>query len=183
MQLKETPLEGLVEIIPNIFEDDRGYFLETYSKNKFKKLGIEFEFVQDNQSYSSEGTLRGLHFQHAPYAQAKLVRVVWGKALDVVVDIRPESNTFGQHYGCLLEADRMNMLMVPEGFAHGFLCLEDTVFSYKCSKHFHKEAESGLRWDDPALRIAWGIKDPLVSEKDQQWGSLADYKASVNTLS
>lgn len=167
MQVKETPIQGLVEIIPNLYHDSRGWFYELYKEPTFKAAGIEYNFVQENQSFSKQGVVRGLHFQHAPFQQAKLASVLVGKVLDVVVDLRPASNTFGQVYTCILDDKRRNMLMVPEGFAHGFAALEDTIFSYKCSNVFNKASEGGIIWNDPQLKIDWKIAHPIVSEKDQ----------------
>ena len=166
MEVRETFIEGLVEIYPRIFKDDRGFFLETYNKKAFEKAGIKTVFIQDNQSYSTKGVLRGLHFQKAPFAQAKLVSVISGRVLDVAVDLRKNSSTFGKHVTVVLEAEKRNMLLVPEGFAHGFVALEDSVFSYKCSNVYDKESEAGIIWNDKDLNINWGFDNPLVSEKD-----------------
>ena len=153
---------------PRRFADERGYFAETYSARVLAQHGVTTAFVQDNQSVSRRGVLRGLHFQRPPHAQAKLVRVVAGRALDVVVDIRRSSPTYGQQYSLVLDAAIGNALFIPEGFAHGFLALEeDTVFFYKCSDYYHPETEGALRWDDPTLGIDWGHEvAPLVSDKD-----------------
>jgi dTDP-4-dehydrorhamnose 3,5-epimerase len=166
MQIRETSIAGLVEIFPRVFEDDRGMFFESYNEALFKSLGLPTNFVQDNQSFSKKGVVRGLHFQNAPFAQGKLVRVISGKVLDVAVDIRPESPTFGKYELFLLRSDINNMAYVPEGFAHGFVALEDSVFSYKCTNLYSKESESGILWNDPDLGIDWGIDNPIVSEKD-----------------
>jgi dTDP-4-dehydrorhamnose 3,5-epimerase len=166
MQIRETSIAGLVEIIPRFFTDDRGMFFESYNETLFKSLGLPTNFVQDNQSFSKKGVVRGLHFQKAPFAQGKLVRVISGEVLDVAVDIRPESPTFGQYETFLLSSENNNMAYVPEGFAHGFVALEDSVFSYKCTNLYSKESESGILWNDPDLGIDWGITDPIVSEKD-----------------
>lgn len=166
MQIRETSIAGLVEIIPRVFQDDRGFFFESYNEELFKKLGLPTNFVQDNQSFSIKGVVRGLHFQNAPFAQGKLVRVISGRVLDVAVDIRPESPTFGKHEVFELRSDTNNMAYVPEGFAHGFVALEDSVFSYKCTNVYNKGAESGLLWNDPDLGIDWGVENPIVSEKD-----------------
>jgi dTDP-4-dehydrorhamnose 3,5-epimerase len=166
MEVRETFIEGLVEIYARIFRDERGFFLETYNKEAFESAGIKTVFIQDNQSYSTKGVLRGLHFQKAPFAQAKLVSVLSGKVLDVAVDLRKNSPTFGKHVTVMLEAEKRNMLLVPEGFAHGFVALEDSVFSYKCSNVYHKESEAGIIWNDKDLNINWGFDNPLVSEKD-----------------
>ncbi len=164
-----------MEITPRIFADDRGAFLETFSARQFAEAGITETFVQDNLSISKKGVVRGLHFQKPPFAQAKLVTVIAGKALDVVVDIRKDSPTFGQHATCILDAEKRNMFYVPIGFAHAFMVLEEgTVFTYKCSNYYSKESEGGLLWNDPALGIDWGIVNPLVSEKDEILPTLAE---------
>ena len=166
MQIRETSIAGLVEIFPRVFQDDRGFFFESYNEELFKKLGLPTNFVQDNQSFSIKGVVRGLHFQNAPFAQGKLVRVISGRVLDVAVDIRPDSSTFGKHEVFELRSDTNNMAYIPEGFAHGFVALEDSVFSYKCTNVYNKGAESGLLWNDPDLGIDWGVENPIVSEKD-----------------
>ena len=169
MTFIETGFEGLWEIKPTIYKDHRGYFLETFQLNKFREIGITQSFVQDNCSFSKKGVLRGLHFQKPPYEQGKLVSIVWGRALDIVVDLRPDSHTFGQHYKCILDDQQRNMLFVPGGFAHGFLALEDTLFSYKCTEFYHQESEMGVRWNDQQLAIDWGYEtEPVLSEKDQK---------------
>ncbi|SEI70164.1 dTDP-4-dehydrorhamnose 3,5-epimerase [Dyadobacter sp. SG02] len=166
MQIRETSIAGLVEIFPRVFGDDRGMFFESYNEETFKKLGLPVNFVQDNQSFSKKGVVRGLHFQNAPFAQGKLVRVISGRVLDVAVDIRRDSATFGKHEVFELSGERNNIAYIPEGFAHGFVALEDSVFSYKCTNLYSKESESGILWNDPDLNIDWGITDPIVSEKD-----------------
>ena len=166
MQIRETSIAGLVEIFQRVFEDDRGFFFESYNEELFRKLSLPTNFVQDNQSFSIKGVVRGLHFQNAPFAQGKLVRVISGRVLDVAVDIRPDSPTFGKHEVFELRSDTNNMAYVPEGFAHGFVALEDSVFSYKCTNVYNKGAESGILWNDPDLGIDWGIENPIVSEKD-----------------
>ena len=166
MQIRETSIPGLVEIFPRIFTDERGLFFESFNTQLFEQLGLPTNFVQDNQSFSVKGVVRGLHFQKAPFAQGKLVRVISGRVLDVAVDIRPESPTFGKHEIFELRSDINNMAYVPEGFAHGFVALEDSVFSYKCTNIYNKTAESGILWNDPDLNIDWGISNPIVSEKD-----------------
>jgi dTDP-4-dehydrorhamnose 3,5-epimerase len=166
MQIRETSIAGLVEIFPRVFEDDRGMFFESYNEQVFLKLGLPTHFVQDNQSFSKKGVVRGLHFQNAPFAQGKLVRVISGRVLDVAVDIRPDSPTFGKHEIFELRSDTNNIAYIPEGFAHGFVALEDTVFSYKCTNVYSKESESGILWNDADLGIDWGVVNPNVSEKD-----------------
>ena len=165
-----TPLlTGLYEFTPRRFADARGYFAETYSARALAQAGVTDVFVQDNQSVSARGVLRGLHFQKPPHAQAKLVRVLTGRALDIAVDLRPHSPTFGQHHALILDAALGNTFYIPIGFAHGFLALEDnTMLHYKCTDYYHPETEGALRWNDPALGIDWGALagEPLVSEKD-----------------
>ncbi|AMM51246.1 dTDP-4-dehydrorhamnose 3,5-epimerase [Rufibacter sp. DG15C] len=178
MEFKRHQLEGVVEIFPKVFEDSRGVFLETYTARMFNEVGITDNFVQDNQSISKIGVLRGLHFQKPPYAQAKLVSVFYGRVLDVIVDIRQDSPTYGQHLTCELTSEKHNILYIPEGFAHGFVALEEgTVFQYKCSNYYNKESEGGLLWNDPALGIEWDIENPLVSEKDEILPTLAQIES------
>lgn len=179
MKVITTGFDGLVELLPPRYNDERGWFTETYRKSTLADAGIICDFPQDNLSWSRKGVLRGLHFQRAPFAQAKLVRVLSGKVLDVVVDLRPTSPTFGKHYRCVLSAEAGNMLFVPEGFAHGFRALEDSLFSYKCSAEYHPAADGGILWSDPHLGIDWGLDDgevPVVSAKDQSlpgWDSVS----------
>jgi dTDP-4-dehydrorhamnose 3,5-epimerase len=169
MQIKETGIQGLVEIIPSVFPDSRGWFFEFYKEDILKKHGVPTYFPQENLSFSKKGVIRGMHFQRAPYQQGKLVTVIKGKVLDVAVDLRRESATFGKIYYCELDGNKHNMLMVPEGFAHGFATLEDdTYFHYKCTNVYSKAHESGIVWNDPDLRIEWPVKNPSVSDKDQQ---------------
>lgn len=176
MKIIETGFEGLYEIESNVFGDDRGYFFESFRKSTFEALGIRTDFVQDNESFSVKGTLRGLHYQKEPFAQAKLVRVALGKVLDVAVDLRAGSPTFGKHHTVILDAKRHNLFMVPAGFAHGFLALEDSVFSYKCSNYYDKASEGGIIWNDTTLNIDWQIDNPIVSEKDKLLPNFEAYK-------
>ncbi len=173
MQIKTTSFEGLIEIFPDVFADDRGWFYEFYKEETFKKNHLHYTFVQENQSFSKKGVIRGLHFQHPPYAQAKLVTALTGKVLDVVVDLRPTSKTFKQKYYCLLESSKRNMLLIPEGFAHGFAALEDSIFFYKCSNVYNRASEAGIRWDDPDLKIEWRVENPIISGKDSELPPLA----------
>jgi dTDP-4-dehydrorhamnose 3,5-epimerase len=166
MQVKETGIDGLIEIIPAIYKDDRGWFYEFYNERTFSNANLTASFVQENTSYSKKRVIRGLHFQRAPHAQGKLVTVLSGKVLDVVVDLRPGSKTFGKVYYCTLDSERRNMMMVPEGFAHGFAAIEDSLFHYKCTNFYNKDAECGIAWNDPQLKIQWPFSDPVVSEKD-----------------
>lgn len=174
MQVRETAISGLIELIPRVFEDERGYFFESYNKALFTSKGLPMEFVQDNQSFSVKGVLRGLHMQKEPFAQGKLVRVITGQVLDVAVDLRPDSPTFGQYETFLLDANLANMAYIPEGFAHGFVALEDSIFSYKCTNVYNKESETGIIWNDPDLNIDWGVTNPIVSEKDMELKTLRD---------
>jgi dTDP-4-dehydrorhamnose 3,5-epimerase len=176
MKIIETGFEGLYEIESNVFGDDRGYFFESFRKSTFESLGIRTDFVQDNESFSVKGTLRGLHYQEEPFAQAKLVRVALGKVMDVAVDLRAGSPTYGRHHTVILDAKRHNLFMVPAGFAHGFLALEDSVFSYKCTNYYDRASEGGVIWNDPDLNIDWQIDNPIVSEKDELLPSFVAYK-------
>ena len=173
MQRLDTSLQGVWELQPKVFRDARGFFLETYHQKKFSELGIPDVFVQDNHSRSAKGTLRGLHYQ-LQHAQAKLCRVVEGEALDVAVDIRRGSPTFGKWSSVRLSADRQNQIYIPAGFAHGFVTLTDGVqFLYKCSDFYDPSDEHGILWNDPELAISWGILNPLVSEEDAKHPTLA----------
>ncbi len=152
---KETAIEGVILIEPMVFGDERGYFMETYNKADFIEAGITCEFVQDNQSKSSKGVLRGLHYQKQ-YSQAKLVRVIKGEVFDVAVDLRKNSPTYAKYVGVILSAEKKNMLYIPKDFAHGFLVLSDEAeFTYKCDEFYHPEDEGGIRWDDPTIGIEW----------------------------
>lgn len=165
-----TAIDGLWIIEPDVFGDARGYFMETYNKDAFAAIGMEMEFLQDNLSYSKKGILRGLHFQAPPHAQGKLVSVIKGEVLDVAVDIRKGSPTYGHHVAVILSQDNHRMFYVPPGFAHGFAVLsEDCLFSYKCTDVYHREAEGGLAWNDPELGIQWGVENPQISEKDAKY--------------
>ena len=167
MEIIKTRINELILIQPSVFPDPRGYFFESYKKEEFRGLGIDADFVQDNESMSQKNVLRGLHFQKPPFAQGKLVRVVTGSVLDVAVDLRKDSGTYGKWESAVLSAENKLMMWIPEGFAHGFLVLEDnTIFQYKCTNYYNKESESGIIWNDPDLEIDWGIENPLVSEKD-----------------
>ncbi|MDP5140188.1 MAG: dTDP-4-dehydrorhamnose 3,5-epimerase [Spirosomaceae bacterium] len=179
MEFRQTSIEGLIEVFPRVFNDDRGYFFESYQYEAFKKNGIPEVFVQDNQSFSTKGVLRGLHLQHAPHAQGKLVRVISGTVLDVAVDVRVGSPTFGKHETFLLSSEKQNMVYVPPGFAHGFVTLEDAVFSYKCTNLYDKASEKGIIWNDHELNIDWGIENPNVSEKDEQLPTFQEFAAKL----
>jgi len=167
-------LEGVFIVEPKVFGDDRGYFLETYHKLKYRELGIPVEFVQDNLSFSCEGTLRGLHYQH-PHGQAKLVQVLSGHVLDVTVDIRSGSPTFGKWVGIHLSDENKRQVYIPKGFAHGFCVLsETTLFSYKCSDIYAPDCEGGVLWCDSDIEIEWPVKEPILSEKDAKYPRLRD---------
>lgn len=181
-EIKTTPIEGLLEIFPRIFPDNRGYFFESFREDWLKNRGVEEKWVQDNQSFSQKGTVRGLHFQQEPHAQAKLVRVISGKVLDVALDLRKGSPTFGKHFSTILDAERFNLFYVPRGFAHGFSVLEDAIFAYKCSNFYHKESEGGILWNDPALGIDWGVSAPIISEKDKLWPTLSEFQELTGGL-
>lgn len=168
MEIIKTSIEGLLVIKPDVFRDDRGYFYESYNKERFAKEGLTMNFVQDNESKSSKGVLRGLHFQKPPYAQGKLVRVVKGAVWDVAVDLRKNSPTYGKWESRLLTEENKEMFWIPEGFAHGFVTLEDdTIFNYKCTNIYNKESEGSILWNDPDININWDIENPILSEKDK----------------
>lgn len=167
MEIIETKIKDLLIIKPKVFADARGYFFESYNESVFKQYGIVANFVQDNQSLSSTGVLRGLHFQAPPHDQGKLVRVITGAVLDVAVDIRKNSPTYGQHVTIELTEENKTMFYIPSGFAHGFLTLRDnTIFSYKCTNVYNKPSEGCVLWDDSDLGINWNVSNPILSEKD-----------------
>lgn len=169
MEIIQTHIDGLYIIRPRVFEDDRGYFFESYNRENLSKLGIHADFVQDNESCSAKYVLRGLHYQVPPYAQGKLVRVIRGSVLDVAVDLRRNSPTYGKWHSVILSGENKLLYWIPEGFAHGFLSLEDdTIFFYKCTNFYHRDAERSIRWNDPTLAIQWGDDiNPVLSEKDR----------------
>lgn len=177
MTVRETRLSGVLLIEPQRFGDDRGFFQETYHAARYREAGIDATFVQDNLSRSVRGTLRGLHFQVPPHAQAKLVHVLEGEVFDVAVDLRQGSPTFGRWVGETLSAENGRQMFVPEGFAHGFcVTSESALFAYKCSALYAPESEGAIRWDDPALSVNWPVSDPLISSKDREaplWASVA----------
>lgn len=176
MRVEETYLKGCFVITPNVIKDQRGYFFESFNKEVFEnKTGLKVNFVQDNESLSSKGVLRGLHFQVGDYAQAKLVRVIKGSVLDVCVDLRKDSPTFGGHFSITLDAIEKRQLFIPRGFAHGFLVLENnTIFSYKCDNYYNKASERGIIYNDKTLNIDWGFpsKKLTLSEKDKNLPTL-----------
>jgi dTDP-4-dehydrorhamnose 3,5-epimerase len=170
--------EGLISFYPSIFSDDRGLFLETFQYEFYANHLGNYAFLQDNLSKSHKGVLRGLHFQAPPFDQGKLVQVIAGSVLDVAVDLRKNSPSFGKHFKIILDAQQRNQLWIPPGFAHGFLSLEDdTLFSYKCTNTYSKDHEGCLRWNDPVVGIDWGIENPIVSEKDQLGTLLHDLQS------
>lgn len=181
MEITHTPIDGLLLFRPKVFADDRGHFLETFNHQRFAEAtGVTAEFVQDNESSSAQGVLRGLHYQLAPHAQGKLARVVQGAVLDVCVDLRPGSPTLGQHFKVVLDGVRKEFLWVPPGLAHGFLCLEPaTIFAYKCTAYYHPASERTIVWNDPELNIDWGVDAPLVSAKDKEGMSFKTYRDTL----
>jgi dTDP-4-dehydrorhamnose 3,5-epimerase len=169
MTIEKTTIQDLVIINPTVFEDSRGCFFEAYNQAKFHENGIMYNFIQDNQSFSTKGVIRGLHLQINPFAQAKLVRVLQGEILDVAVDLRKSSLTYGQHFSVVLSAENKKQLMVPHGFAHGFSVLSETAsVMYKVDQLYHKDRERGIRYDDPTLNIDWKVEagEVIVSKKD-----------------
>ena len=184
MLVEETHIKGCFVITPNYFEDDRGYFMETFNKLEFKKkTGLDIEFVQDNQSKSAKGVLRGLHFQKNEFAQAKLVRVLNGSVLDLCVDLRRNSKTFGEHLSIVLDDKLHRQLFIPRGMAHGFVALEEeTILSYKCDNYYQKSSEAGIRFDDPTLNIDWKlpVEDLKLSEKDENLPTFSSYLTHGN---
>lgn len=181
MTVEPTPLSGLLVLVPRVFGDDRGWFFESFNARVFREAtGVDPTFVQDNESRSAAHVLRGLHIQADPHTQGKLVRVVSGAVLDVCVDVRPGSPTFGRHFAMRIDGKEKKMLWIPEGFAHGFLSLEEgTVFNYKCTRFFHPASERTILWNDPELGIAWGNDRPVLSDKDRNGVPLAEYAATV----
>jgi|TARA_B100000795_G_scaffold70546_1_gene49525 dTDP-4-dehydrorhamnose 3,5-epimerase len=180
LKVEQTSIEGLVVIEPEIFYDSRGYFFESYNQNLFiKKLG-DFKFVQDNESKSSKGVLRGFHFQKPPFEQAKLVRCIEGEVLDVALDLRKNSSTYGKHEKVILSGDNKKQFFIPRGFAHAFLVLSETaIFSYKVDNIYAPQSDSGIIWNDPSLLINWGIDDSklIISEKDKSLGVLKNFES------
>lgn len=181
MKIIDTSILEVKIIVPDVYQDSRGSFFESFSQRSFEALGINSNFVQDNQSSSSKNVLRGLHFQKAPHEQGKLVRVITGAVLDVAVDIRKDSPTYEKYFAYELNSTNKHMLWIPPGFAHGFLTLADsTIFFYKCTDFYYKSAESGIKWNDPDLGINWGITNPLVSDKDNILPSWKEIKDNFN---
>lgn len=176
MEIVETKISDLYIIKPKVFEDARGYFFESYNKQEFIHLGIDQNFVQDNESMSQKGVVRGLHYQSLPFAQGKLVRVMQGAVLDVAVDIRKASPTYGEWVAVELTQDNKWMYWIPPGFAHGFAALEDnTVFFYKCTNVYNSESEGSIRWNDPTLNIDWNVENPILKDRDMQSTLFKDF--------
>lgn len=176
MEFKQTDIQGPLVIKPDVFGDHRGYFFESYHEAAMQEAGLNVHFCQDNQSLSSKGTLRGLHFQAPPFSQGKLVRVVRGRVLDVIVDIRKNSSTYGRHFSIELNDRNHTMLWVPSGFAHGFLTLEDhTIFCYKCTAYYNRSSEGAIRWNDADLAIEWGMDEVNLSDKDRSAPLFRDF--------
>lgn len=179
MKVSKTSIENLVVIEPRVFNDDRGYFMESFKADWFKKNVSNTDFIQDNESESTKGVLRGLHFQKPPFDQAKLVRVIQGEVLDVAVDLRKDSPTYGQYESILLTAENKKQFFVPRGFAHGFLVVsEKAIFSYKVDNVYSAENDAGLHWNDPTLNIDWqfDLKELILSEKDEKQPAFEDFK-------
>jgi dTDP-4-dehydrorhamnose 3,5-epimerase len=174
MEYIPTEIEDVILIKPSVFKDERGFFFESYRRSRLKQQGLDVQFVQDNVSYSTLYTLRGLHYQ-IENPQDKLLMVLEGEVLDVAVDVRKGSKTFGRHVSRILSSQNKHQLLVPKGFAHGFLVLSDSALvHYKCSDYYSADAERGLKWDDPALGIKWNVNDPVLSKKDRHQPALAE---------
>lgn len=175
MKIKKTSIKDLLILTPNIFTDKRGYFMESYNHEKWNKI-LGVDFVQDNESVSKKGVIRALHFQNPPFAQDKLVRVVKGSVLDIAVDLRKGSPTYGEHYKILLTEENKKQFFIPKGFAHGFAALEEgTVFAYKCSEYYHAKSEESIIWNDTDLNIDWGVKNPIISDRDASAQKFANF--------
>lgn len=176
MEIIKTAIPEVLIIKPDVFEDERGYFFEAFNREKFKVMGLSVEFVQDNQSLSGKGVLRGLHYQAPPFEQGKLIRVITGAVLDVAVDIRKNSSTYGKHVTMELSGKNKHMCWIPAGFAHGFLSLADnTIFFYKCTQVYHKMSEGVILWNDPDLNIRWNFPNPQVSARDTKAMPFKDF--------
>jgi dTDP-4-dehydrorhamnose 3,5-epimerase len=176
VEVIKTNFDGLLVFQPRVFRDDRGYFFEYFRKNLLGDNGVNLEFVQSNESQSQKNVLRGLHFQNPPFEQGKYIRVVKGAVLDVALDIRKNSRTYGQWFSCKLNESNKTILWVPPGFAHGFLTLaDDTIFQYECTNIYNKDSEASIRWNDPDLKIAWNVKDPILSDKDKNAPFFKDF--------
>lgn len=169
MKVSYIPIEGIILLEPEVYHDERGYFFESYKKEVYESYGISTDFVQDNISGSIKGTIRGLHYQIGDFAQSKLCQVLYGEVLDVAVDLRKNSETFGKYISIILSAEKHNQIWIPEGFAHGFSVLSEyAIFHYKCTKPYNKDSERSLNFKDPELMIDWMVEKPLVSKKDRE---------------
>jgi dTDP-4-dehydrorhamnose 3,5-epimerase len=178
VEIQKYAIEGLISFIPKVYEDERGHFFESFNQKFCDQFTDNASFVQDNQSLSKKGVLRGLHFQIPPFSQGKLVRVIKGAVLDVAVDIRQNSETYGQHVKLILNEQNGVNFWIPAGFAHGFLALEDeTIFAYKCTNFYDSESEGALLWNDREIAIDWGAENPIVSSKDQEAGTFHEFKS------
>ena len=179
MKTEETPLQDLLIIHPDVYGDQRGYFYESWNRKKYAEIGLDVNWIQDNQSMSQKNVLRGLHFQAPPFAQGKLVRVVRGSVIDVALDIRKESPTYGEYFALELNETNHTQLWIPPGFAHGFVTLQDnTIFSYKCSGGVYNPSSEGcILWSDEQLNIDWGVENPIISEKDKNGLRFADFNS------
>ncbi len=178
MKIIKTSIPDLLIVEPDVFKDQRGYFFESYNQERYFENDMKMIFVQDNESKSMKNVLRGLHFQKPPYAQGKLVRVIQGKVVDVAVDIRKGSPTYGHYHAVELDAISKRMFYIPEGFAHGFLTLEDdTIFSYKCTNYYNKESEGSILWSDETIGIKWNVENPILSDKDKIAPLLKDFNS------
>ena len=179
MKVEKTKLEGVLIITPDVFEDERGFFFESYSKKKFEEAGINVDFVQDNHSHNVKGVLRGLHYQSGA-GEVKLVRCTKGKVFDVAVDIRTDSKTFGKWFGVKLTAENKKMIFIPVGFAHGFCALsKEAEVQYKCSAYYNKETDVGIMWNDSEINVKWPVKLPIISDRDKNNISFKDYKQKL----
>lgn len=177
MIIRKTDFKGLLIIVPDVFDDERGYFFESYNSKRYSDKGIRVKFVQDNESMSKSGVVRGLHLQKRETAQGKLVSVVQGEIFDVAVDLRPDSPTFGKYFSVILSYKAKKQVYIPPGFAHGFVSLENrTILHYKCTEYYNPERELTLLWDDPDIAINWPVKNPIVSDKDRKGISFKEIK-------
>ena len=179
MQIKKFDIDGLFEIIPDVYGDERGYFFESFNAKMLQDEGLNLSFIQDNQSFSKKGVLRGIHFQKNPVEQGKLVRVISGQVLDIAIDLRPDSISFGKYQKIILDGELNNIIYIPEGFGHGFYAYKDSILFYKCTNIYSREHESGIVWNDPDLAIDWDVGNPVLSNKDQ---SLPSFKSVMETI-
>lgn len=180
MKFRKFNIKGLLEIIPEVYRDERGYFFESFNAAILEREGLYYPFVQDNQSYSIAGIIRGIHFQRKPFEQAKLVRVIQGKVLDIAVDLRPDSETFGKYQKIVLDSEINNIIFIPAGFGHGFYAIENSIFFYKCTNFYSREHETGIIWNDPDLAIDWETDNPVLSKKDRSLPTFKSFIQSIN---